>query len=115
MLDIKVSATIPPDFGLNFPQAQTALDVQVVKDSNYFCPVDEGTLQRSALTASRFGSGEVQWDIPYAHAQYWGLPNKSKDINPNARMKWFEEANTLYAKDWCHTYGVQLTGRGPQL
>ena len=81
-------------------QAQAALDVQVIKDSNYFCPMAEGTLQASALTASEIGKGRVLWATPYARAQYYGLPNKSKDKNPNARMKWFEEAKARNREAW---------------
>lgn len=81
-------------------QAQAALDVQIVKDSNYFCPMAEGTLQASALTASEIGKGRVLWATPYARAQYYGLPNKSKDKNPNARMKWFEEAKARQRENW---------------
>jgi hypothetical protein len=110
MLDIKVDATIPKDFGLQYAQAQYALDAQVIKDSNFFCPVDDGLLQGSALIASKLGSGEVQWNKPYAHAQYWGLPNKALDKNINARMKWFEEAQNIWSADWIATYGDTLLG-----
>lgn len=78
---------------------QKALDIQVVKDSNYFCPEASGDLKKSALT-SKFGSGEVRWNSIYAREQYYGKPNKSKDKNPNARMKWFEEAKALHKKKW---------------
>lgn len=80
--------------------AQVALDEQVIKDSNVFCPQAEGTLQASALTASKIGEGEVLWATPYARAQYYGLPNKSHDKNPNARMKWFEEAKARFLEVW---------------
>ena len=80
--------------------AQAALDLQIIKDSNYFCPQDEGTLQASAVTASKVGEGELEWNTPYARAQYYGLPNKSLDRNPNARLKWFEEAKAQFSDDW---------------
>jgi hypothetical protein len=81
-------------------KAQVKLDVEVIKYSNYFCPQDEGTLQKSALTASRIGEGIVEWNTPYAAAQYYGLPRKSKDMNPNARMKWFESAKVVNLEKW---------------
>lgn len=81
-------------------RVQAALDLQVIKDSNYFCPQVEGTLQASALTGSNIGKGEVIWDSPYAKAQYYGLPNKTKDKNPNARMKWFEAAKVRSLIQW---------------
>jgi hypothetical protein len=80
--------------------AQSALDLQIIKDSNYFCPQDEGYLQASAITASKVGEGELEWNMPYARAQYYGLPNKATDKNINARVKWFEEAKAQFSGDW---------------
>ncbi len=81
-------------------KVQAVLDQQIAKDSNYYAPEDEGYLQRSVLIASKLGSGELLWATPYARAQYYGLPNKSRDRNPNARMKWFEHAKANRSKDW---------------
>jgi len=79
---------------------QAALDIQVIKDSNFFCPADQGTLQESALTESDVGNGLVVWGTSYGKKQYYTMPNKSADINPNARMKWFEEAKLRFIKVW---------------
>ena len=81
-------------------RAQAALDMQVIKDSNFFCPEDEGTLQASAITSSLVGKGLVSWSTPYARAQYYGFPHKSKDKNPNAQMKWFEAAKAGRITEW---------------
>lgn len=78
--------------------AREALAQQVLKDSNYFIPMDSGDLMKSGVIASR--GKEVTWNTPYAKAQYHGLPNKSKDSNPNATMKWFEAAKALWLKRW---------------
>lgn len=78
--------------------AQMSLAQQVLKDSNYFIPKDSGDLEKSGVIAST--AKEVTWSTPYARAQYHGLPNKSKDKNPNARWKWFEAAKALKLKDW---------------
>jgi len=78
-------------------QNQMKLDVQILKDSNYFCPMDVGTLKTSAKIEQ---PGEIVWDQQYAKAQYYGKPNKSKDKNPFARMKWFEEAKVLHKEEW---------------
>ena len=80
-------------------KSQVALDAQVVKDSNYYCPVMDGTLRRSA-TRSQYGSGVVKWDTVYAARQYYEDDNKSKDQNPNARAGWFEEAKATKKKKW---------------
>ena len=80
---------------------QFALDTQVVKDSNYFCPKDQGTLETSGVRASVPGSGKVIWDEPYAKKMYYGVDfNFAKVPNENAMPKWFEEAKKRYKKDW---------------
>lgn len=79
-------------------KAQIALDVQVLKDSNYYVPEAEGTLKRSGVIAS--GNGAVEWDTPYAKKQYHFFENKRKDRNPNASTKWFERAKAVRLKIW---------------
>ncbi len=82
-------------------RAQAALDVQVIKDANAFCPEDVGTLRDSALLNSRIGSGVVKWVMPYASRLYYNPQyNFSKDKNPNARGKWFEEAKARFKAEW---------------
>ena len=79
-------------------RAQAVLDIQVLKDSNYYCPVAEGTLRDSGAVSS--GGGEVAWETPYASDQYNFFENKRKDKNPNASTKWFERAKSTKAKAW---------------
>lgn len=82
-------------------KAQFALDTQVLKDSNYYIPKVEGTLETSSFTASQLGDGKVIWDAPYARKLYWNPQyNFSKDVNPNARGLWFEEAKSVNLADW---------------
>ena len=91
----KVSARIKRDL----VPVQKALDIQVLKDSNYFCPEKDGDLKTSGLQSVP-GSGIVEWNKPYANKQYNDFKNKSLDKNPSARMKWFEAAKALHKKDW---------------
>ena len=81
-------------------KAQAALDAQVMKDSNYFVPIDTHVLETSVITGSVIGSSVLEWDTPYARKQYYEYPNKSKDENPNAVMKWFEAAKAKYKDVW---------------
>ena len=78
--------------------AQGALDIEVLKDSNFYCPQDTGTLLNSGKITP--GGGQIQWVTEYARAQYYESPNKSKDRNPNARMKWFESAKKNNKDKW---------------
>lgn len=79
---------------------QAKLDIQVLKDSNYYCPMYTGTLMKSGILNTVAGSGKVVWNTPYAKAQYYGLENKSKQHNPNATSKWFEVAKARRKKEW---------------
>lgn len=82
-------------------KAQKYLDAQVLADSNFYCPLKTGTLQKSAIINTRIGSGEIIWRTPYARAQYYGENfNRSQDPNPNARAKWFEAAKAVKANEW---------------
>jgi len=80
---------------------QPILDMQVLKDSNLYAPMDTGNLMSSGITGSKIGSGQLLWTAPYAKKMYYGVGyNFSKDSNPNARAKWFEEAKAKKMKEW---------------
>lgn len=81
-------------------KVQAALDQRILADSNYYAPEDEGFLKQSGITFSKIGEGKLEWNTPYAVKQYYSLPNKSKDKNPNARMKWFEVAKKSNKDKW---------------
>lgn len=81
-------------------KCQKKLDAQVLKDSNYYCPMFRGILQKSSILSTVIGSGKIVWNTPYAREQYYGKPNKSRDKNPNARMEWFEAAKSKNLRKW---------------
>lgn len=79
---------------------QKALDSQVLKDSNYYCPLDTSTLQKSGIANTVIGSGKVVWNTPYAEKQYYDYPQKNHQKNPNAQRLWFEVAKAKCLKNW---------------
>ncbi len=80
--------------------AQKVLDAQVMKDSNYYVPMQEGFLRDSVLS-SVIGSGLLVWDIEYAKKMYhFPEARISKEVNPNASPKWFERAKATRLKIW---------------
>lgn len=82
-------------------RGQFALDEQIIKDSNYYAPFDEGLLIGSALVASQIGKGKLIWDTPYSRRLYWNPQyNFSTDRNPNAGGKWFEQAKSNHLSEW---------------
>ena len=95
------SAAAKRKFSGAIHKAQIKLDAQVLTDSNYYCPLKTGTLQKSGIINTVLGSGLVVWKTPYARAQYYGVNfDRSKDPNPNACAKWFEAAKARKIKDW---------------
>lgn len=82
-------------------KAQFELDQQVLKDSNFYIPKDTGELERSSIRFSRPGEGHIEWNTPYARRLYYNPQyDFSKDVNPNARGAWFEEAKARHVSDW---------------
>ena len=81
----------------NLDKTQDFLDQRVLNDSNYFIPMQEGFLKGSGHVVKR---GQIEWSAEYARKQYYELPKKSKQVNPNASMKWFEQAKARKMKEW---------------
>ena len=81
-------------------QVQAPLDALIMADSNYFCPIKTGTLQKSAIINSRLGSGELVWKTPYARRQYYEYSKPPYQPNPNACGRWFEAAKARWLEKW---------------
>ena len=79
-----------------FAQAQAALDEQVRKDSNLFCPFAEGDLVKSSKVDS---PGMISWNMIYSRYQYY-LAEGAHYTTPGTGAKWFERAKALYKGAW---------------
>lgn len=104
-------------------RVQQTIDRLAIKYCYPLVPVKEGILRDSVNSATKIGSGEINYPGPYAHFQYVGyvrttedgrvfakkdeskpvLTNRpldhSKSRNPNAKSKWFEEMKRSHAQD----------------
>ena len=94
------SAEIKADIEAKARQVQAPLDALIMADSNYFCPIKTGTLQKSAIINSRLGTGELVWKTPYARRQYYDYHKPPYQPNPNACGKWFEAAKARWLEKW---------------
>ena len=94
------SAEIKADLEATTRQVQAPLDALILQDSNFFCPIKTGTLQKSAIINSRIGSGELVWRTPYARRLYYEYEKPSHQANPNACAKWFEAAKARWLEKW---------------
>ena len=73
--------------------------MQALKDCNYYCREDQGTLISSSYSNSVLEKGLLVWATPYAKKVYLtGIP--SKDKNFNASLMWCDKAEKTYGKDW---------------
>lgn len=102
------SRRITERFKAKINTAQEKLDAQIIKDSNYYCPLKTGTLQKSAIINTKIGSGLIVWKTPYARSQYYGNFDHSKQANPNATAKWFESAKAQKLKQWLELFKRSL-------
>lgn len=91
---------IKSDIESKIQQQQKYFDALVLQDSNFFCPIKTGTLQKSAIINSRPGSGELVWKTPYARRQYYDYHKPPYQPNPNACGKWFEAAKARWLEKW---------------
>lgn len=98
--------------------ANYALTQQVLRDSNYYAPVDKGFLRNSSIyfsvdpsTDNLKGNGQakvtysksgtITWDMPYARRLYYGDNfNFSKNVNEHARSHWFDAAKANLGSEW---------------
>jgi hypothetical protein len=108
---------------------QKYIDAEVIRQCEPYVPFDEGVLTASASTATDIGSGEVIYNTPYAHYQYYGVvygPNipmtiggeltfrspsgatkvptgqkltYNKEVHPQAGSFWFERMKADHKKD----------------
>ena len=53
-------------------RVQKYIDSEVLRLSSPYVPHDTGTLEDSGNLATDVGSGEVNWNTPYARYQYYG-------------------------------------------
>src|SRR5690625_154463 len=81
--------------------SQFVIDDAVLKDSNYYIPMDYGYLEESGVMHSKIGEGELYWKTPYARRLYYNPQYSfSTDKNPNARGLWYEVAKAEKRDSW---------------
>ena len=108
---------------------QKYIDSEVIRQCEPYVPFDKGVLTASASTATDIGSGQVIYNTPYAHYQYYGVvygPNipmtiggektfrspanavkdptgamlqYNKEVHPLAGSRWFERMKADHLDD----------------
>lgn len=79
---------------------KTAVVLTAREDCKPYVPYEDGALRTSAETESVPEEGQLVWGnarVPYAAAQYYGLPNKT---TPKTCNQWFEDAFAAHKTSW---------------
>lgn len=113
--NIKAKLEWNPNFGAEktqqFSRAQKYVDSEVLRMSDPYVPMQSGALKLSGTLATDIGSGEVNWNTPYARCQYYGklmvgsapktLTNTNLQYHGGGKRgaKWFERMKVDHKKD----------------
>lgn len=91
----------------NRSRAQKVLDAAVIKDTDPFVPMRQGTLASSALRSTTLGKGEVVYDTPYARHMYYGVHYRtgtpfrySTAKHPLACKEWVKASKAVNLEKW---------------
>lgn len=57
----------------DYGKVQKFLDKRILEHSEIYMPKDNGFLYTSALISTKFGSGIIHYNTPYAHYMYEGI------------------------------------------
>lgn len=110
-MSVRVSSA---DFSKAFAKSDEAerrvkamVSIRVREDCKPYVPYVSGALRGSAETESEPERGLVIWgsaSVPYAAAQYYGLPGKTY---PGTCTEWFEAAKAAHGLSWAETTAAE--------
>ena len=105
--DISCMDTLTEKLTSRRNKAQEVLDLAVMKDTDPFVPMRQGTLASSVLRSTNAGSGEVVYDTPYARHMYYGVhyrtgkPFKYSTLkHPLACKEWVKASKAVNMEKW---------------
>lgn len=84
-------------------RALTMTTEKAIADTRPYVPYREGDLAGST-GRSPVSTGRIIYDQPYARAQYYGLPGKSRLRHLKAIMFWFEASKAVNTRKWRDVY-----------
>lgn len=81
-------------------RARTMMTLAAIGDTRPYVPKLSGALVASGDKASQPSRGLIIYDTEYARAQYYGLPNKTRQHHPQATKQWFEPSKAANKRRW---------------
>lgn len=113
--------TMLKDRGLEAGGAvQKAIDGEVLRRSDPYVPMRTGVLKKSGTLGTKIGSGEVVYNAPYAHRQYYhnegkGRQGTAKHNSHNYKCLrgkfWFERMKADHLDDILKTAKEKAGGK----
>lgn len=90
---VKLKLSFTPGFGSKksaaYSKAQEFVDSECLRRMNPLTPMRSGDMISSATRGTTIGSGQIEYDSPYARRQYYENSGGSPG-HPTARKLWFE-------------------------
>lgn len=83
-----------------YDSAQMYIDSEVLRQCEPMIPLRTGMLVKSGILATDIGSGLVEWNAPYAKAQYYSARKVGSETGPERGPYWFERAKQVHKKHW---------------
>ena len=74
----------------NYKLAQQYIDSEILRLCEPYVPYLTGVLDKSSIWSTVIGSGEVDWNTPYAHRQYYSKSAVGRETGPLRGPMWFE-------------------------
>lgn len=101
-------------------KVQKAIDSEVLRRSDPYVPMRTGVLKKSGVLGTKIGSGEVIYNAPYAHRQYYhnagkGRQGMTKHNSHNYKCLrgkfWFERMKADHLDDILKTAREKAGGK----
>lgn len=89
MVRLTWSNRCAPKINSDLHRRQEVIDSEVLKLCAPMVPHRSGTLERSGITGTVIGSGEVKYTAPYSRRQYFKTAT-SRSYDPRRGGMWFE-------------------------
>lgn len=92
------------------PRVLAAVTEAVRMDTLPYVPWVTGALAGTANVESKPTRGLLVYgssSVPYARAQYYTMPNKTRTAHPQATMQWFEASAATHKRSWRAVAGAE--------
>lgn len=88
-------------------RVQQALDSVILQTCDPYIPFDTGMLRDSGILNTAIGSGEIEYNTPYARKQYY----ENKGGKGLQGKLWFERAKSDHLPEWGEVVENESGGR----